>query len=49
MDETKSSDNISQVYLWGEQPKPNVYAGYILLICVSGLPCLMILFVMMLP
>ena len=39
MDETKYSDNISQVSLWGEQPKPNVIVGDIFLMCVLLLPC----------
>ena len=34
MVETKSSDNISHVSLWGEQPKPNVDVGDILLLSV---------------
>ena len=45
----KASDNISQVFLCGEQPEPNVDEGYTLLIYVLRLHCLMILFLVMLP
>ena len=46
---TKYSDNISQVYLCREHPKPNVDKGDILLMQVSGILFLLILFVIMSP
>ena len=49
MYETKYYDKISQVSLCGEQKKPNVDEGDTLLICVLGIPCLMILFVFLIP
>ena len=49
LDEIKSSENISQVSLWGEQPKPNVYVGYTLLMCVLGIPSFLVLFLIMIP
>ena len=43
-DENKSSDKISQLKLQGKQSKHNVDKEDILLICILGLPCLLILF-----
>ena len=45
--ETNFSDNILQVYLWGEQPKPNVYEVDVILILISGIPYFLIVFVFM--
>ena len=49
MNETKSSDNISQVSLCGEKPKPNIDEGYSFFICVLVLPYLLVLFLFVQP
>ena len=47
--ETKYSDKTSHVFLWGEQPNPNVYEGDFMFILLFGIPSLMIVFVFMQP
>ena len=49
MCETKYSNKISQVYLCGEQLKPNADEGDILLILIFGIPCLLIVLVFLHP
>ena len=49
MYETKYSDQISQVYLFGKQAKPNFDEEYILLIQILGIPYELILNVIQLP
>ena len=49
MHETKSSENILEVFLCAEQPKANVYEGYVLLILHYGIPCLLIVFLFLQP
>ena len=46
--ETKYSENISQVSLWGEPKKHNFDVGDIFLICVLGIIFLLVLFVIIL-
>ena len=47
--ETKFSDRISQVSLYGEQPKPNFDEKYVLFILIFGINCLLIVFVFLQP